>query len=70
MVITGEPLDIFSETLHEVRSPCGEKVSEPDFCGNFSFCPNWAKMDLLYIFQIPVPVIEGNPFSTRSRPKI
>jgi len=50
----------------------GEKVSEPDFGGKFPFCPklgkNGPKMALLYIFQIPVPVIEGNPFSTRSRP--
>jgi len=52
----------------------GEKVSEPDFGGKFPFCPklgkNGPKMDLLYIFQIPVPVIEGNSFSTCSRPKI
>ena len=56
----------------------GEKVSEPDFGGKFPFClkigqkwtKNGPKMDLFYIFQIPVPVIEGNPFSTCSRPKI
>jgi len=36
----------------------GEKVSEPDFGGKFMFCQklgkNGPKMDLLYIFQIPV----------------
>ena len=51
----------------------GEKVSEPDFGGKLPFCPklgkNGPKMDLLYIFQIPVPVIEVIHFQLVLDPK-
>ena len=63
MVIIGEPFDFFLKLCMKLEVHKGEKVSEPDFGGKFLFCQklgkNGTKMDLLYIFQIPVPCDGG-----------